>query len=381
MLPRAGDGEGDQSPNDFFETVFTSLHGHVAVLNRYGRLIAVSRTWIEYSEANGGAASATGVGANYLQVCDRAFDGGDQGAAQIAAGIRAVLSGNLPRFVMDYECAGKWYQLTASPLLRRDGGAVISHTDIGRLRLAELEADRLLTELSHVERVTLLGRFSAALAHELSQPLAAISLNAGVGEVMLNGGASDTAALQEILSAIQSDTARALNVISKLRILLRKDATALVAIDLNRLIDETVALASQHPALTGVPIRLRLARVIPFVRADAVQIQQVLLNLIHNSAEAMQAVPSRERGLVVRTRTDLESEVVVCVTDTGPGVTARDVERIFDAFITTKPDGMGIGLHVSRSIVVAHGGRIWAHRHCGRGARFCFSLPPIPADD
>ena len=105
------------------------------------------------------------------------------------------------------------------------------------------------------------------------------------------------------------------------------------------------------------------------------QIQQVLLNLIHNSAEAMQAVSPRERGLVVRTRTDQDSGVVVCVTDTGPGVSAKDVERIFDAFITTKPDGMGIGLHVSRSIVIAHGGRIWAHRHCGRGARFCFSLP------
>ena len=304
MLPRAGDSEGDQSPNDFFETVFTSLHVHIAVLNRHGRLVAVSRTWIEYSEANGGAASATGVGANYLQVCDRAFDGGDQGAAQIAAGIRAVLSGNLPRFVMDYECAEKWYQLTASPLLRREGGAVISHTDIGRLRLAELEADRLLTELSHVERVTLLGRFSAALAHELSQPLAAISVNADVGELMLNGGARDTAELQAIFSAIQSDTARALNVISKLRILLRKDAAAFVAIDLNRLIDETFAIVRLHPALTGVPIRLRLAPALPFVRADTVQIQQVLLNLIHNSAEAMQAVSPRERGLVVRTRTD-----------------------------------------------------------------------------
>ena len=178
MLKQDSDGESAQSPNDFFETVFASLHGHVAVLNRDGRLIAVSRTWIEYSEANGGTASATGVGANYLQVCDRAFDGGDQEAAKSAAGIRAVLSGNLPRFVMDYECAGKWYQLTASPLLRREGGAVVSHTDIGRLRLAELEADRLLAELSHVERVTLLGRFAAALAHELNQPLTAISANA-----------------------------------------------------------------------------------------------------------------------------------------------------------------------------------------------------------
>ena len=148
-----------------------------------------------------------------------------------------------------------------------------------------------------------------------------------------------------------------------------------MAIDLNRLIDETVALARMHPALRGVPIRLRLARALPFVRADAVQIQQVLHNMIHNSAEAMQAVSPRERGLVVRTRTDQDLGVVVCVTDTGPGVSAKDVESIFEAFTTSKPDGMGIGLHVSRSIVVAHGGRIWAPRHCGRGARFCFSLP------
>ena len=375
MQLQASDCEFDQSPNNFFETVFASLHGHVAVLNRRGRVIAVSRTWIEYSEANGGAPSATGVGADYLQVCDRAADGGDQEAAKSAAGIRAVLSGNLARFVMDYECAGKWYQLTVSPLLRRDGGAVISHTDIGRLRVAELEADKLLAELSHVERVTLLGRFAAALAHELNQPLTAISANAGAGELMLDGGSPDTAELRAIFSDIKSGSSRAGYVISKLRILLRKDKPTLVAIDLNRLIDETSALSRLHAALKGVPIRLRLARALPSVRADAVQIQQVLLNLIHNSAEAMQAVASRERGLVIRTRTDQNSGVVVCVTDTGPGVNGKDVERIFQAFMTNKPDGMGMGLHVSRSIVIAHGGRIWAHRHRGRGARFCFSLP------
>jgi len=375
MLLPASDYEADQSPNDFFATVFASLHGHVAVLNRHGRVIAVSRTWIEYSIVNGGAASATGVGAEYLQVCDRAADAGDQEAAKCAAGIRAVLSGNLSRFVMDYACAGRWYQLTVSPLLRHDGGAVISHTDIGRLRLAELEADRLLAELSHVERVTLLGRFAAALAHELNQPLTAISANASAGELMLNGGAANTAELRAIFSDIKSGSSRAGNVISKLRVLLRKDKPALVAIDLNRLIEETSALARLHAALTDVPIRLRLARALPSVRADAVQIQQVLLNLIHNSAEAMQAVASRERGLVVRTRTDQDSGVVVCVTDTGPGVNANEVESIFQAFITNKRDGMGMGLHVSRSIVIAHGGRIWAHRHRGRGARFCFSLP------
>jgi C4-dicarboxylate-specific signal transduction histidine kinase len=242
--------------------------------------------------------------------------------------------------------------------------------------LAELEADRLLAELSHVERVTLLGRFAAALAHELNQPLTAISANASAGELMLNGGAPDTAELmQAIFSDIKSDSSRAGNVISKLRVLFRKVTPALVAIDLNRLIEETSALARLHAALTDVPIRLRLARALPSVRADAVQIQQVLLNLIHNSAEAMQAVAPRERGLVVRTRTDQGSGVVVCVTDTGPGVNAKDVERIFQAFITNKRDGMGVGLHVSRSIVMAHGGRIWAHRHRGRGARFCFSLP------
>jgi C4-dicarboxylate-specific signal transduction histidine kinase len=378
MLQQGSDGESAQSMNDFFETVFASLHGHVAVLNRDGRLIAVSRSWIEYSKNNGGKASATGVGANYLQVCDRATDGGDQEAAKSAAGIRGVLNGHLPRFVMDYECAEKWYQLTASPLVRRDGGAVVSHTDIGRLRLAELQADRLLTELSHVERVTLLGRFAAALAHELNQPLTAILANADVGELMLEGGDPHTAELQAIFSDIKSDSSRAANVISKLRVLLRKDTPALVAIDLNRLIEETSALARLHTALAGVPIRLRLAQALPSVRGDAVQIQQVLLNLIHNSAEAMQAVAPGERGLVVRTRTDEDSRIVVCVTDTGPGISAKDAEHIFDAFITNKPDGMGIGLHVSRSIVLAHGGRIWAHRRAGRGAQFCFSLPTDP---
>jgi signal transduction histidine kinase len=368
--------EGDQSSNDFFETVFASLHGYVAVLNRFGRLVAVSRAWIQYSEANGGTAGATGVGADYLQVCDRAFDGGDREAAKSAAGIRAVLSGDLPRFVMDYECAGIWYRLTASPLLHRDGGAVVSHTDIGQLRSSQLETAALLTQLSHAERATLMGRFSATLAHELIQPLTSISANADAGALILHRSRPlDTTALAEIFSDIQSDTSRAGNIINGLRFLFRKDTTNLVAIDLNRLVSETEILARLHPALTGVTIRLRLGSALPLVDADAVQIQQVLLNLMHNSAESMQAVSPRERGLVVRTRTDHDSGVVVCVTDSGPGVTAKEVERIFEAFVTTKPDGMGIGLHVSRSIVIAHGGRIWAHRHRGRGARFSFSLP------
>jgi C4-dicarboxylate-specific signal transduction histidine kinase len=365
--------------DDFFETVFASLHGHVAVLNRNGRVVAVSPTWIEYSENNGGAASATGLGADYLQVCDRAGECGDQEAAKSAAGIRAVLNGDLPRFVMDYECAERCYQLTVSPLLRTDGGAVISHTDIGRLRLAEQEADRLRTELSHIERVTLLGSFAAALAHELNQPLAAIVANAFTAELTLKRGDPGNVELQEILSDIQSDSHRAGNVISRLRVLFSKAPAVLAAVDMNRLIEETMALAKLHFALTGVPIRLRLARALPLVRVDAVQIQQVLLNLIHNSAEAMQAVASRERRLAVRTRVDEKLGVVVCVTDTGPGIRANDAEHIFDAFMTSKSDGMGMGLHVARSIIAAHGGRIWAHRHRGRCARFCFSLP-LPAN-
>jgi C4-dicarboxylate-specific signal transduction histidine kinase len=173
---------------------------------------------------------------------------------------------------------------------------------------------------------------------------------------MLKGDVLRAAELRAIMSDIQSDSHRAGNVIRKLRVLFRKDTPVLIAIDLNNLIADTIALAKLRPALTGVPIRLRLARALPLVRGDAVQIQQVLFNLIHNSAEAMQAVASRERGMVVRARTDEDSEVVVCVTDTGPGISAKDVEHIFEAFMTSKPDGMGMGLYVSRSIVITHGG-------------------------
>jgi signal transduction histidine kinase len=375
MLGQVSQSEDAKFQPDFFEVVFASLHGNIAVLNRSGQIVAVSAEWIAFCRSNGGALAAAGVGTDYLQVCDKAADQGDEEAAKSATGIRSVLSGEAPFFAMDYVCAERWYRMTVSPLLRRDGGAVVSHTDIGRLRSAELEVGRLLAELSHVERVTLLGQFAASLAHELNQPLTAILADAYTGRLSLNGP-PDAALLRQIFSDVESNAHRAGGVISKLRGLLRKDAPLLIRVDLNRLIEETCELAKIHPGLIGVRMRLRLMPELPLVQADPVQIQQILLNLIHNAAESMQTLAVSERGLVVRTREAKDSAaVVVCVTDTGPGINPKDAERLFEAFASNKPDGMGMGLHVSRSIAISHGGRIWASPHRGRGARFCLSLP------
>jgi signal transduction histidine kinase len=373
MIEPSRNREDKQLGDSVFRAAFASLHGHVALIGRDSCIVAVNKSWRNFAKLNGGTERATGVGVRYFEVCDGAAERGDLEAAKCAAGIRAVLNGNLARFEMDYICAQKWYQIVASPLLSRRGGAVISHVDIGRRRSAEMEADRMLIELSHAERVTLLGRFTASLTHELNQPLTAISANAEAGALMVED--SSVSELRAVFRDISTAASRAGNVIRKLRVLLRKGPQDYLSTDLNRLVQETRDLVRMHDSFADVKIRLRLARKLPMATVDPVQIQQVLLNLIHNSAEAMQAIDPFRRRMSVRTLMGADSMIVISVADSGPGIAAKDLESIFEAFVTSKPDGMGMGLHVSRSIVIAHGGRMWACGRRGGGSKMCFSLP------
>ena len=223
-----------------------------------------------------------------------------------------------------------------------------------------------------------MGEVAAALAHELNQPLTAIMSNAHAGERYLTQAVPPLGEIREILQDVMGDARRAGEVIQRLRSLLRKEEARFLPLDVNHVIREIAALVHTDAVLRNLEVDLDLAPDLSPVRGDRVQLQQVLLNLVLNAMEAV-GPHGEGRRIVLRTL-QAEEAVRVVVGDQGPGIPGDTLSRIFDTFYTTKQDGMGMGLAISRSIVEAHGGRIWAENNPDRGATFSFTLPACPPD-
>jgi PAS domain S-box-containing protein len=247
-------------------------------------------------------------------------------------------------------------------------------TDITVRRQAEEELREARIELAHAARVSALGELSASIAHELGQPLAAILGNAHAGLHLLAQATPPIVELREILADIANDDERAGDIIRHMNVLLRKRALETQAVDVNELVRETARLVSSDAAARQVQIATELAPSLPIVHADRVHLQQVVLNLLLNGMEALAAVPQHERRLIVRTAA-ADGELQVAVIDSGRGIPADLLPNIFEPFRTTKPDGMGIGLSIARSIIDAHGGRITAENGSTGGAVVRFVLP------
>ena len=254
-------------------------------------------------------------------------------------------------------------------------------TDITERKLAERalqqkEASLRQTqaELAHVSRVTTMGELAASIAHEVNQPLVGVVTNASASLRLLAGDSPNLVEAREAMRAIIRDGNRAADVVSRMRGLFKKARPAKESLDINEAIEEVVLLTRGEARRNKVVLRMELAANLPSVMADRVQIQQVILNLILNGIQAMRAVEDRERVMVVRTQRGDGDQIRVAVQDCGIGIDPGSVERIFDAFHTTKPGGMGMGLTISRSIVESHGGRLWATANDGPGATFQFTV-------
>jgi signal transduction histidine kinase len=254
-------------------------------------------------------------------------------------------------------------------------------TDITQRKLAEEELRKkevslreAQTELAHVNRVTTMGELAASIAHELNQPLTGMVTNAKAGLRWLAGDAPDLAEVREAMHRIIRDGNRAGEVISRMRALFKKARMAKERLDLNEAIEEVVILTQSEVRRNRVALRVELAADLPAVMGDRVQLQQVVMNLILNAVEAMDTVEDRDRELVIRTERGEGNGVRVAVRDSGIGFDPLSAERIFDAFHTTKPGGLGMGLAISRSIVEWHGGRLWAESNDGPGVTFQFTL-------
>ncbi len=247
--------------------------------------------------------------------------------------------------------------------------------DVTARKDAELEVDRQRNELAHLSRVTMLGELSGSLAHELNQPLAAILSNAEAAQNFLSRADADLDEVRAILGDIVEDDKLAGEIIRRLRLLLRKGEVQLQALEANEVVGDVLKLMRSDLLNRGVAVSLELAPELPRVLGDRVQIQQVLLNLVANGCDAMDATAPGQRRLRLSTALEGGDAVRISVADRGSGVPAGESERVFEPFFTTKAGGMGLGLAICRTIVTAHRGRLWDENNAEGGATFAFTLP------
>ena len=247
--------------------------------------------------------------------------------------------------------------------------------DLTERKRAEEALHQAQAELAHITRVVTLGELTASIAHEVNQPLAGVTTNGNASLRWLARDPPDLAEVRACLQRIVRDGHRASEVIARMRAFVRKAAPQTVRLAINDVIAEVLALAQGELRRHGVALHTDLAADLPLVLADRVQLQQVLLNLLLNGMEAMRGVTDRPRALIVRSQKEEANAIRVAVRDAGTGIAPQDLERVFTAFFTTKPAGLGMGLAISRSIVEAHGGRLWATPNVGPGATLQFTLP------
>jgi C4-dicarboxylate-specific signal transduction histidine kinase len=244
-----------------------------------------------------------------------------------------------------------------------------------QLMLASEALREAQTELAHVNRVTTMGELSASIAHEVMQPVTAAVTNAHAALRWLGTQPPDLEEIRQALGRIVKEGNRATDVIGRIRALIKKAPPRKDSLEINEAILEVIALTRGEAVKNGVSVQTQLAEGLPLIQGDRVQLQQVILNLIINAAEAMNGVSEGSRELQIGTGKDASGGVLVAVQDSGPGLKPESSDRLFDAFYTTKPGGMGMGLSICRSIVEGHGGRIWVSRNAGPGATVQFTVP------
>jgi len=253
-------------------------------------------------------------------------------------------------------------------------GYIGSAVDISERKLAE-ESNRAL---AHIQRLAIMGELTAAIAHEVRQPLSAIRTNADTAQLLLGSATPPLEEVRAILTSIQKDDIRANDVLSRIRDFLRKREPEMAQLDINTVVREAVRFVGAEAIRRRVAIDLDFAEDFPPVFGDQVQLQQVLLNLIVNGMDAMENLPPAERRLTLRTRQGRDDTIEVSVIDCGMGIPHSDLPHLFDTFFTTRPDGMGLGLSIAWSIIVGHHGRIWAENNDpAAGATFHLSIPAM----
>jgi PAS domain S-box-containing protein len=304
----------------------------------------------------------------------QAFESASRAGKDVDVSYRVVLPGGLTRYV----------QAVGHPVFRPSGnlGEFAGFLmDVTERRQADEERETLRqaqADLAHVARVTTMGELTASLAHEIKQPISATVTNASAALRWLRARPPDLEEVRQALGRIVKDGNRAGDVVGRIRAFIEKAPPRKDGLKINEAILEVIALTRGEVVKNGVSVQTQLAKDLPLIQGDRVQLQQVVLNLIINAIEAMSGVGEQARDLMVCTDRSEANGVVVAVRDSGPGLASASPERLFEAFYTTKPDGLGMGLSICRSIIEAHGGRLWATANVPQGAIFQFTLPAHP---
>jgi len=352
--------------------IVDSIPGLIAVLDTSGEVERVNQPLLDYlgrplEELRQWAVDDTihpDDRPGYLQSFVRAFAAGDA-VEYDAARIR--------RFDGVY----RWLNMRGLPLRDREGQIVRWYfllTEVDDRKRAEDALRQAQSELARISRVTTMGELTASLAHEISQPISGAMTNANVGLRKLAGNNPNLDEVREVFAKIVRDAQRATEIIGRIRSQFEKGAPIQESLNVNEIIPETVALLRDQAMRHNISIRTELAADLPQIAGDRVRLQQVAMNLIVNSIEAMKDVDGT-RELVVQSQRTENEQILVSFSDTGIGLPPQFAEQIFDPFFTTKPHGTGMGLRISRSIIESHGGRLWAVGSPGRGATFHLNLP------
>jgi PAS domain S-box-containing protein len=305
--------------------------------------------------------------------------------------VQGCLDGFLPAFHarkpfrMQYRLRradGEYRWVIESGIPRYTGGGefagyIGSNIDITDLKRAEEERERLRqvqAELAHINRVTTMGELAASIAHEIKQPISAAHTNAKTSLRWLGRDQPDIEEAREAVSRIIQDVTRASEIISRIRVLFKKGEPQRGPVDVNEVIGEMISLLRSEAGRHAISIHTELAHELPKVSADRVQLQQVLMNLMLNGIEAVSE--GKVAGhLTIKSQQNSEDQVLISVSDSGIGLPSERADKVFDAFFTTKPQGTGMGLSISQSIIESHGGRLWATGNPDHGATFQFTLP------
>src|SRR2546427_4779389 len=254
---------------------------------------------------------------------------------------------------------------------------LVAVVDLRERKATEEALLRAREELARVTRVSTVGELAASIAHEINQPLAAVATYAGAAHLWLQRDPPNVERARDALQRTMQESEHAGEIVARVRALVKKAPPLATAVDINSVIVEVLDLSRNELQRNGISIRTQLATGKPRVRGDRIQLQQLVLNLILNAVDAMSEPGGAPRELSISSLREGANEILVEVRDSGHGLSPQTMERIFDPFFTTKPDGMGMGLSISRSIVVAHGGRLWAMANGPRGAVFRFALPAV----
>jgi signal transduction histidine kinase len=274
----------------------------------------------------------------------------------------------------------KYLHVVARPVFNASGevvGNIGTTHDVTERKRAEEDRERLRqaeADLAYMSRVTTMGELTVSLAHEIKQPMAAAATNANTCLRWLTRDHPDVKEAREAASRIVKDVTRAADIINRIRLLFKKGEAQRELVDVNEVVREMIVLLRNEATRYSIPIRSELVEDLPKVMADRVQLQQVFMNLMLNGIEAMKDM-SGGGELTIKSEQAEDCRLLFSVSDTGVGLPAERPDHIFDAFFTTKAQGIGMGLPISRSIVESHGGRLWATPNSGRGAKFQFTLP------